>query len=79
MYKRQELRGSSTGLGAKTDYLQLLASGERVFDIAPAWHLLLRAEFGTTWADDFDGVPGSERFFAAVSYTHLTLPTSDLV
>ncbi len=59
-----ELRGSSTGLGARTDYLQLLASGERVFDIAPAWHLLLRAEFGTTWADDFDGVPGSERFFA---------------
>jgi translocation and assembly module TamA len=59
-----ELRGSSTGLGAETDYLQLLASGERVFDIAPAWHLLLRAEFGTTWADDFSGVPGSERFFA---------------
>ena len=59
-----ELRGSSTGLGADTDYLQLLASAERVFDVARAWHLLLRAEFGTTWADDFNGVPGSERFFA---------------
>ncbi|MGD9598031.1 MAG: autotransporter assembly complex family protein [Steroidobacteraceae bacterium] len=59
-----ELRGSSTGLGAKTDYLQFMASGERVIDFARVWHLLLRAEFGTTWADDFDGVPGSERFFA---------------
>jgi len=59
-----ELRGSHTGLGADTDYLQLLAASEHVFSIAPAWHLLLRAEVGTTWADDFDGVPGSERFFA---------------
>lgn len=59
-----ELRGSSTGLGADTDYLQFLANAERVFDIAPRWHLLLRAGFGTTWADDFNGVPGSERFFA---------------
>lgn len=59
-----ELRGSSTGLGAQTDYLQFMASGERVIDFARIWHLLLRAEFGTTWADDFNGVPGSERFFA---------------
>jgi len=59
-----ELRGSHTALGADTDYLQLLAASEHVFPIAPAWHLLLRAEFGTTWANDFDRVPGSERFFA---------------
>lgn len=59
-----EIRGSHTGLGADTDYLQLLAATEHVFSLAPAWHLLLRAEFGTTWAEDFSGVPGSERFFA---------------
>ncbi len=59
-----ELRGSSTGLGADTDYLQFMGSAERVIDFARIWHLLLRAEFGTTWADDFNGVPGSERFFA---------------
>lgn len=59
-----ELRGSHTGLGADTDFLQFMAEAERVFDIAPAWHLLLRGQFGTTWAKDFEGVPGSERFFA---------------
>lgn len=59
-----ELRGSHTGLGADTDYLQFMAETERVVDVAPRWHLLLRAQFGTTWAQNFDGVPGSERFFA---------------
>ncbi len=59
-----ELRGSHRSLGAETDYLQLLLQAERVFDIAPRWHLLLRGQLGATATSDFEGVPGSERFFA---------------
>lgn len=59
-----EVRGSAESLGADTNYLQLMLRAERVFDIAPKWHLLLRGEVGVTWTDNFDGIPGSERFFA---------------
>jgi translocation and assembly module TamA len=59
-----ELRGSLEELGSKAPYLQFEVALERVFDVAPKWHLLLRGQLGTTWVDDIDNIPGSERFFA---------------
>ncbi len=59
-----ELRGSATGLGAEEDYLQLRIEAERVFDLAPRWHLFLRGQVGATWVSDATKLPGTERFFA---------------
>ena len=59
-----ELRGSVTGLGAEEDYLQLRLEAERVFDLAPMWHVFLRGQVGTTWVSDATKLPGTERFFA---------------
>lgn len=59
-----ELSGSTQALGASSNFLQLRVSSERVFDLVPRWHLLLRGELGATATNDFDGVPGTERFFA---------------
>jgi translocation and assembly module TamA len=43
-----ELRGSHTALGSDSDFLQLRVQGERVFDFAPKWHVLLRGDIGAT-------------------------------
>jgi len=59
-----EIRGSSTGLGAEDDYLQLKVEAERVFDFAEHWHLFLRGQVGATWISETDKLPGTERFFA---------------
>lgn len=59
-----ELSGSHRAMGASANFAQLYLSSERVFDIARRWHLLLRAEVGSTFTDNFDGVPGTERYFA---------------
>lgn len=59
-----ELRGSATGLGAEEDYVQLRIEAERVFDLAPKWHLFLRGQVGATWVSDVTKLPGTERFFA---------------
>jgi len=59
-----ELRGSGKALGAGTNYAQIIIASERVFNFAPAWHLLLQGEVAATSAEDFRGVPGTERFFA---------------
>jgi translocation and assembly module TamA len=59
-----DLRGSQRYLGADADFLQLRVHGERAFDIAPRWHLLLRGDLGASLVQNFGLLPGSQRFFA---------------
>jgi len=59
-----EIRGSHAGLGARAKFLQLHLQLERVVDLAPKWHLLLRDELGTTFVSNFNDVPPAMRFFA---------------
>jgi translocation and assembly module TamA len=59
-----EIIGSHTGLGAGTNFARLHVQLERSFDIAYQWHLLTRAEVGTTWVDEFDDLDGIFRFRA---------------
>ena len=44
--------------------MQAHLQAERVFRLAPKWHLLLRGEVGTTLAQEFDQLPVVFRFFA---------------
>jgi len=59
-----ELRGSHTALGSDSDFLQLRVQGERVFDVAPKWHVLLRGDIGATAVSSTAGLAPSQRFFA---------------
>jgi translocation and assembly module TamA len=59
-----ELRGSQGAFGSKADFLQLHVQLERVIGLAPKWHLLLRDEFGATFAAHFADLPPVMRFFA---------------
>jgi translocation and assembly module TamA len=59
-----EIRGSQTGFGAHANFLQADLQLERVINLAPKWHLLLRDEVGATFASQFDQVPPAMRFFA---------------
>lgn len=59
-----ELRGSHNVFGSDSDFLQLDVQMERVFDIAPQWHVLLRGEVGASLVAQFNELPGSVRFFA---------------
>lgn len=59
-----ELRGSSTAFGSPANYLQIRAEAERVFDLAPQWHLLVRGQLGASLIPDSQDLPGTERFFA---------------
>lgn len=59
-----ELRGSAKALGATDNYLQLRLEGERVFDLAPQWHLFVRGQLGATLVSETASLPGTERFFA---------------
>ncbi|MBK6599829.1 MAG: BamA/TamA family outer membrane protein [Proteobacteria bacterium] len=59
-----ELRGSQSSLGSDSDFLQVRAPAERVFDIAPGWHVVGRIEVGATAVGEFSQLPGSQRFFA---------------
>lgn len=59
-----ELRGSSHSFGSDQNFLQFHMQGERVFDVAEGWHLLLRSEFGTSLVGDLSELPGFLRFFA---------------
>ncbi|MCS6947331.1 MAG: BamA/TamA family outer membrane protein, partial [Steroidobacteraceae bacterium] len=58
-----ELRGSTPALGAPASYLQGRVELERVFDLAPRWHLLLRGQIGASLVDSAQDLPGTERFF----------------
>jgi translocation and assembly module TamA len=59
-----ELRGSHESLGSDSDFLQVRLLGERVIDIAPNWHVFLRADFGATSISQSTDLPPSQRFFA---------------
>ena len=59
-----EVRGSRGELGSKSDFLQVHVQFERVFGLAPKWHLLIRDELGVTVASRFDAMPPQMRFFA---------------
>ena len=59
-----EIRGSQGAFGSKANFLQLHIQLERVMNLAPKWHLLLRDEFGATVASHFDEMPSAMRFFA---------------
>jgi len=59
-----ELLGSQGLLGSKANFLRLDIQSERVLDLAPKWHLLLRGEFGTSAVGNFGQLPAEYRFFA---------------
>ncbi len=59
-----QLLGSTTGLGARENFLRLDLQAERVVDVTGVWHVLLRSELGASTASDVENVPGEYRFFA---------------
>ena len=59
-----QLQGSSTALGARANFLRLDVQGERVVDLNPRWHLLLRSEVGASTISNIEDLPGQLRFFA---------------
>ncbi len=59
-----ELSGSPAKLGSDASYLRFYGRAERVWSITGPWYLRGRAEFGTSWVDDFSALPASQRFFA---------------
>jgi translocation and assembly module TamA len=59
-----EIRGSEGAFGSRANFLQIHVQVERVFDLAPKWHLLLRDEAGATLASHFEAMPPVMRFFA---------------
>ncbi len=58
------IEGSDAALGANTNFLRADLQSERVLNISPVWHLLLRGEVGAMVVRDFPEVPGFYRFFA---------------
>ncbi|HEY6516627.1 MAG TPA: BamA/TamA family outer membrane protein [Steroidobacteraceae bacterium] len=59
-----EIRGSQGAFGSRANFLQIHIQLERVFQLAPKWHLLLRDEFGATAASHFGEMPPAMRFYA---------------
>ena len=59
-----DLIGSTRVLGSDASFLRLHVQSERVFDLQPKWHLLLRGELGASITQHFDNLPGIYRFFA---------------
>ncbi len=59
-----EIKGSHSSLGSNSNWLQAHVQAERVFPLAPKWHLLLRGEVGATLVSEFSQLPTVFRFFA---------------
>jgi translocation and assembly module TamA len=59
-----EIKGSDSALGSDSNFVQLHVQAEKVFRLAPKWHLLLRDEVGATLASRFSDLPAVYRFFA---------------
>ena len=59
-----EIKGSHSSLGSNSNWAQVHVQAERVFRLAPKWHLLLRGEAGATFASEFSQLPTVFRFFA---------------
>jgi translocation and assembly module TamA len=59
-----ELRGSPATLGSDASFLQFRSQVERIYTISERWSARGRFEFGTSWVEDFQELPASQRFFA---------------
>jgi translocation and assembly module TamA len=63
-----EVRGSNQTLGSDSNFLQVRASAERVFDFKPKvlakWHVLLRGDIGATALSKTSALATTQRFFA---------------
>ena len=59
-----ELRGGHSGFGSDVDFLQARAEARWIRGIGRRDRLLLRAEAGVTWTDQFPDFPPSLRFYA---------------
>ncbi len=59
-----ELIGSHSALGSNANFLRLDLRSERVLNITRRWHLLLRAEAGTSAVGNFQDLPITFRFYA---------------
>jgi translocation and assembly module TamA len=59
-----ELSGSHSAFGSDADFVRLRVRDDHTFDLSERWHLLVRAELGTSFVADFSELPGSQRFFA---------------
>jgi translocation and assembly module TamA len=59
-----EIKGSHSALGSDSNWIQAHLQAERVFPLAPKWHLLLRGEVGATLVSEFSQLPTVFRFFA---------------
>ena len=58
-----DLHGGHTNLLSDTTFVQTSLSANLVLPLSSRARLLLRGELGATWADEFDRLPPSERFF----------------
>ncbi len=61
---RLSLQGSQHGLLASTSFAQVQATAKLIRSIAPGMRVLLRADVGRTFTNDFRGLPPTLRFFA---------------
>jgi translocation and assembly module TamA len=63
-----EVRGSHSALGSDSNFLQVRASAERVFDfkarVLAKWHVLLRGDIGATALSKKSDLATTQRFFA---------------
>jgi translocation and assembly module TamA len=59
-----ELIGSQQILGANADFLRLHLQFERVFDLRPKYHFIVRGELGASAVRNFDDLPAIYRFYA---------------
>jgi translocation and assembly module TamA len=73
-----ELRGSHSALGSDSDFLQIRVQGERVFDFAPKWHVLLRGDLGATAVSQTSSLAPSQRFFAGGDHSVRGFAVNDL-
>ena len=58
------LRGTVEYVGSTASYVSATASGKWVRAFGGDYRFLTRGDFGATWADSIDDVPGSRRVFA---------------
>lgn len=56
--------GGADQLLSDTNFIQLKLGAKAVHSFAPKWRVLGRVDVGTTFVDDFDKLPVSQRFFA---------------
>ncbi|MEO0971819.1 MAG: autotransporter assembly complex family protein [Pseudomonadota bacterium] len=63
-YLEADLHGGVGALLSDTSFLQLRTDLRLIHPVGQRNRLLLRGELGAIWADDFDQLPASERFFA---------------